>query len=89
MVSPVKEVAREVHELLLEARPQGDDVNLTRVVEITSAKDPVANDNFRADVFLSVQRLRKAIADGVSASEAEDLLLDAISLAERWARAYP
>jgi hypothetical protein len=33
--------------------------------------------------------LRKAIADGAAASEAEDLLLDAISTSERWVRAHP
>jgi hypothetical protein len=39
--------------------------------------------------FLSIQRLRKAIADDASASEAEDLLFDAISAAEHWVGAHP
>jgi hypothetical protein len=85
MVSPEKLVAREVHELLLEARPQGDDASLARASEITSFRDAVAQDDFRGSVFLAVQRLKKAIANGASASEAEDLLLDAISAAEHWA----
>jgi hypothetical protein len=91
MVSPEKQVAQEVHELLVEAHPQRDHVNLARVAEITAAKDhPLANDKFRGDVFLSVQRLRQAIADGASASEAEELLLAAISSSERSpARAKP
>jgi hypothetical protein len=89
MVSPEKLVASEVHELLLEARPQADDVNLARAVEITSSPDLVAHDDFRANAFLAIQRLRKAIADGAGASEAEDLLLDAISTSERWVRADP
>jgi hypothetical protein len=57
MVSPEKQVAREVHELFLEAHPQRDNVNLERVLEITSSKDLVANDHLRGDVFLSVPRL--------------------------------
>jgi hypothetical protein len=44
----------------------------------------IAHDDFRANVFLTIQRLQKAIADGARASEAEDLLLDAIRAAERW-----
>jgi hypothetical protein len=89
MVSPEKLVASEVHELLLEARPQADDGNLARAAEIISSPDVIAHDGFRADVFLAIQRLRKAISDGASASEAEDLLLDAISAGERWVRGYP
>jgi hypothetical protein len=89
MVSPEKLVAREVHELLLEARPQTDDANLARAAEITSSPNLVSHNDFRANVFLAIQRLRKAIADGASASEAEDLLLDAISAAEHWVQAYP
>jgi hypothetical protein len=88
MVSPEKLIAREVHELLLEARPQGDDANLVRAAEITSSPDMIVHDVSKANVFLAIQRLRKAIADGAGASEAEDLLLDAISAAERWVQAY-
>ena len=89
MVSPEKLVASEVHELLLEARPQADDENLARAAEITSSPDVITHDGFRADVFFAIQQLRKAISDGASASEAEDLLLDAISAGERWVRGYP
>jgi hypothetical protein len=64
-----------VHELLLEAGPQTHDENLARAAEIVSSPDVVAHDDLGADVFLAIQRLRKAIADGASASEAEDLLL--------------
>ena len=88
MVSPERIVASEVHGLLLEARPQADDKNLARATVITSSPDLIAHDNFRANVFLAIQRLQKAIADGASASEAEDLLLDAISAAEHWVRGY-
>lgn len=89
MASPEKLIASEVHGLLLETRPQADDANLARAAEITSSPDIIAHDDFRADVFLAIQRLQKAIADGASASEAEDLLLDAISAAECWVREYP
>jgi hypothetical protein len=89
MVSPEKLVASEVHKLLLEARPQADDANLVRAAEITSSPDLIAHDKFRANVFLAIQHLQKAIADGAGANEAEDLLLDGISAAERWVRGYP
>ena len=82
MVSPEKMIAGEVHELLLAARPQADDANLARAAEITLSPDLIAHDAFRANVFLAIRRLQKAIADGASASEVEDLLLDAISAAE-------
>jgi hypothetical protein len=87
MISPERQVASEVNELLLEARPQSDDANLRRAEEITSSPDVIAHDDFRADVFLAIQRLQKAIADG--ASESEDLLLNAISAAEHWVRGCP
>jgi hypothetical protein len=86
MVSSERQ-AHEVHELLLEARPQGGDPNLARAAEITSAPD--ANVEFRDNVFVAIQRLRMAIADGASGSEAEALLLDAIRAAEHWVRVYP
>jgi hypothetical protein len=89
MASQEKLVASEVHELLLEARPQADDENLAWAAEITSSPDLIAHDDGRASVFLAIQRLRKAIADGASASEREDLLLDAISAAEHWVQGHP
>jgi hypothetical protein len=84
MASAEKQTAQEVHELLLEAHPQSDDVNLARAAKVTSAPDAFAKDEFRANVVLAIQRLRKAIADGASANEAEELLLDAIGAAQRW-----
>jgi hypothetical protein len=89
MVSPEKLVARKVHELLLEARPQADDASLARASEITSSPNVIAQDDFRGGILLAIQRLQKAIANGASASEAEDLLLDAISAAEHWAVREP
>ena len=89
MVSAEKRVASEVHSLLLEAHPQADDGNLARAAAITSSPDVIAHDDFRASVFLAIERLQKAIADGVSASEAEGRLLAAISAAEQWVRAHP
>ena len=86
IVGPEKQAASEVHGLLLEAHPHADDANLARAAEITSSS-MIAHDDFRANVFLTIQRLQKAIADGASASEAEDLLLDAKSAAERLVRA--
>jgi hypothetical protein len=51
MVSPEKLIASEVHELLLEAHPQADDVNLARAAEITSSAELIALDDFRAKSF--------------------------------------
>ena len=48
-----KQVAEEVHDLLLEARPERDDVSLARAAEITSVRDPNANDDFRANVSVA------------------------------------
>jgi hypothetical protein len=87
MVSPERQVASEVPGLLLEVRPQADDANLARAAEITSSPDLIAHDDFGAKVFLAIQRLRKAIADGASASEAEAILLDTIRAAEHWVQA--
>jgi hypothetical protein len=42
MIGPEKLIAREVHALLLEARPQADDVNLARATEITSSPELIA-----------------------------------------------
>jgi hypothetical protein len=89
MISPDRQIASEVHGLLLEARPQADDSNLVRASEITSSRALIAHNDLRAKVFLAIQQLRKAIADGAGGSEAEDLLLDAISAAEHWATRGP
>jgi hypothetical protein len=88
MVSPEKLIASEVHQLLLEARPQADDANLMRASE-TSSPGLIASDGFRARVFQAIQRLQNAITGGASAGEAEDLLLDAMSAAEHWVRGHP
>ena len=53
MVSPEKQVAREVHELLLEARPQTDDANLARAAEITLSPDLVSHNDFREQFSIS------------------------------------
>jgi hypothetical protein len=66
-----------------------DGENLARAAEITSSPDLIAHDDLRAHVFLAIQRLRKAIADSASASEGEELLLDAISAAEHWVPGHP
>ena len=89
MVSPAKPVATEVHELLLEARPQADDLNLARAAEMASSFNATAPDDLRVKVAVAIQRLHGAIADGAAANEAEDLLLKAISAAEHWTRAHP
>jgi hypothetical protein len=79
-------IAREVHALLLSAHPQPTDVNLAKSAELASGARR-AEDDFRAVTFLAIQKARKAIADGASASEGEQLLLEAIRAAEHWVEA--
>jgi hypothetical protein len=83
-------IAREVHELLLSARPQPTDDNLARAYELAAAErhTPIeSDDGFRADTSLAIQKARQAILAKAGAVEGEKLLLDAIRAVEQWVRA--
>jgi hypothetical protein len=87
--------AREVHELLLSAHPELRDVSLAKAAQLANTQiassesdETVAYSNdFQGDTSAAIQRLRVAIAAGVAADEGEQLLLQAISVAEKWATA--
>ena len=87
--------AREVLELLLSAHPELRDVSLAKAAQLANTQiassesdETVAYSNdFQGDTSAAIQRLRVAIAAGVAADEGEQLLLQAISVAEKWATA--
>jgi hypothetical protein len=87
--------AREVHELLLSAHPELRDVSLAKAAQLAYAQiassesneTPTYSDDFQSDTSAAIQRLRAAIAVGITADEGEQLLLQAISVAEKWATA--
>jgi hypothetical protein len=87
--------AWEVHELLLSAHPELRDVSLAKAAQLASTRlassksnETIASsDDFRGDTSAAIQRLRTAIVAGITADEGEQLLLKAISVAEKWATA--
>jgi hypothetical protein len=87
--------AREVHELLLSAQPELRDVNLAKAAQLAhtqfesskSIETAASFDDFQNDTSVAIQDLRTAIAAGITADEGEQLLLKAISAAEKWATA--
>lgn len=87
--------AREVHELLLSAHPELRDVSLAKAAQLaymqiasSESNETVAySDDFQGDTSAAIQRLRVAIAAGATDDEGEQLLLQAISVAEKWATA--
>lgn len=89
MASGEKRIAREVHELLLSARPQSDDVDLIRAAQLSTLDDPSSTsprDNVRTAVAVAIRKLQQSIEAGTSADDLERLLLDAIEAAERWVK---
>jgi 3-dehydroquinate dehydratase len=87
--------AREVHELLLSAHPELRDVSLAKAAQLAHAQFESSKSNetvssfhdFQSDTSAAIQRLRTAIAAGITADEGEQLLLKAISVAEKWVTA--
>jgi hypothetical protein len=73
-------IAREVHELLLSARPQPTDDNLAKAYELADAERHTPIDGFRADTSLAIQKVRQAILAKAGAVEGEKLLLEAIAM---------
>ena len=89
MATGERQVAREVHELLLSARPQADDVDLARAAELSAVDDPnmtSPREQVRTAVAVAIRKLRQSIEAGASADHLERLLLDAIEAAERWVK---
>ena len=85
MTESVKTAAHEVHELLLEARPERKNENLAKAIHLAeTASTP--RDHFQLETFVAIRNLRTGLECGASAAEAEALLLHAIETANRWAR---
>jgi hypothetical protein len=85
MAESVKTRAHEVHELLLEARPERKDVNIAKAAQLAeTAATP--RDHFQLETFVAIRNLRTAIESGASAADAEALLLLAIEATDRWVR---
>ena len=78
--------ARQVHELLLSARPQSGDADLARAAELASSPQ-VAPQEISRKAFLAIQQTQQAMAEGASAADGEQLLLNAIRAAELWVKA--
>ena len=83
MANSDEQVARQVHELLLNAHPQRDDPNLTRAALYQSSA-PTSHSLVKDQTFIAIKRLRTAVAKGSSAEEGERLLRDAVHAAEGW-----
>ena len=89
MASDENRIAREVHDLLLTARPHADDVDLARAAQISAVDDPNSTsprDHVRAAVSVAIRKLQQSIEEGPSAADTEHLLLDAIEAAGRWVK---
>jgi len=83
-------IAREVHRLLLAAHPTANDAALTKAAELSDAERNTTirpRDDYRAEVWLSIQRVRKALAEDMPATEVTTLLHSAIGAAENWIKA--
>lgn len=86
MIDHSETTAREVHALLLDARPEADNANLAEAAHLAeTAGNP--RDPFQMKAFVAIQGVRTAIESGTSAAEAQSLLLDAIASALHWATA--
>jgi hypothetical protein len=79
MTDQEKSTARKVHELLLSAHPHVDDIDLVKAGELASLAGDRGND-LRSETLLAIQATRKAIAEGSSGAEAEQLLLKATAV---------
>jgi hypothetical protein len=78
-------IAHEVHALLLSAHPHAGDVDLAKAAELT-VTNLRGDDHVQKSAFLAIQKAREAIDNGVGAAEGQQLLLDAVRIAEQWTR---
>jgi hypothetical protein len=86
MTGRSKTTASEVHGLLLEARPEADNVNLAKASHLAETAG-VPGDHHQLETFVAIRNLRTAIEGDASADELESMLLHAISTAEHWVTA--
>lgn len=85
MPNSEKQIAREVHELLMNARPERDDPNLIKAALFQSAIPASELSPAKDNVFAAIANLQTATKKGASAVEGEKLLRQAIHAAEHWA----
>ena len=79
-----EDVAREVHSLLLSAKPESTGRDLASAAERASfEKDPRArrSDDFRAGAFSAIQDFKNAIVEGASYFERKRRLRHAVNSA--------
>ena len=81
--------AREVHALLSSAHPHPGEIDLAKAAELASPATKITlrgHDNVQERTFLAIQKAKEAIDNGAGAAEGEELLLDAVRIAEQWVR---
>lgn len=80
-------IAKKVHELLLNARPQLSNHDLAGALQFASAEvRQSTSDTHRTEVVSAIRRLNQAVEERSSAAETEQLLLQAIAAARKWVR---
>jgi hypothetical protein len=83
MLASDKQVAHQVHELLLSAHPERNDPNLIKAALYQSSA-PTSPSLVKDQTFIAIRTLQAAIAKGSSAEQGERLLMDAVHAAEDW-----
>jgi hypothetical protein len=78
-----KTIARQVHMLLLAARPEANDANLVKAAHLAEAAGEPGN-HLQLETFVAIRNIETAIENGASAAELESLLMHAIDMALRW-----
>jgi hypothetical protein len=86
MAEQTKKAGHEVHELLLDARPEAGDVNLAKAAHLAEATGAPRED-LQFKTFIAIKNIQTAIESGASAAEAEHLLMHAVGVASHWATA--
>lgn len=77
--------AKEVHSLLLDARPEAGDANLLKAAHLARTTGANPRDPFQLKTFVAIRSLQTAIDARASGAEAEALLRDATETALHWA----
>ena len=88
MANDPRDIAQEVHALLCSAHPHAGDIDLGKAAELAGS-NLRGDDNVQKSVFMAIQKTRDAINNGVGAAEGQQLLLDAVRIAEQWTRTTP
>jgi hypothetical protein len=83
MTEHAKSIARQVHALLLNARPEANNGNLSKAAHLAEAAG-VPGDRYQMQTFVSIRNIETAIENGASTAELEQLLMRAIDVALRW-----